>query len=290
MVSYVNELRRHVLVLLDRVPSIIAERDREHHTDAWPDSLDSLLSTLRISFNDTAHADKMKSRLVNIGQRTSDWNDKQWQETLLKVLGVDVYRRESWLGSHIKSFVNEGSSLITKLTEDTYHDVATTLTRGIRAGDRVETIKDALLTETDLGPGVFNKVETRARLIARDQIGKFNGELTRVRQESIGIKEYIWHTVLDERVRDSHASLEGMLCRWDDDTVYSDDDGETWKDRESIGAFVGQVGEDYQCRCWSEAVFPEEVTGEEPEEPTDEDYEQSDVYAEGRADGVRQEK
>jgi len=278
LIAVVNDLRSSVLALLDRLPAIIAERDREHHTDAWPDNLDTLLTTLRVQFDDTSHKEKIKSRLLDIGQKTSDWNDAQWQKTLLDVLGVDVYRRESFLGSHIKSFVQEGSSLITKLTEDTYNDVTGVLTRSIRAGDRVNTIKDALMEKTDLGPGVFNKVETRARLIARDQIGKFNGELTRVRQESIGIKEYIWHTVEDERVRDEHKALDGMLCRWDDDTVYSDDDGRTWKDRASIGAFIGQPGEDYQCRCWAEAVFPEEVTGE-PEEEEEDTTSEEDIAA-----------
>jgi len=272
-VSIVSALREATGEILGRLPHVIAQRDAETHTDAWPDSLDNLLTTLRIGFNDIAHSEKIKARLLDIGQKTSDWNDKQWQETLLKVLGVDVYRRESFLGSHLKSFVQEGASLITKLTEDTYHDVATTITRGIRSGDRVNTIKDAILTETDLGPGVFNKVETRARLIARDQVGKLNGELTRIRQEGIGVKWYRWHTVLDERVRESHAVLDGKICRWDDSTVYADsiEDAlaDNWLQRSEINGVEMQPGEDYQCRCWAEAIFPEEVTEEEA--PTEEE-------------------
>ena len=290
MISLVNELKAAVLVLLDRLPSIIAERDRDTHTDAWPDTLDTLLTMLRAHFSDAAHAEKIKARLLDIGQKTSDWNDKQWQNTLMQVLGVDVYRREQFLGSHLKSFVQEGSSLITKLTEDTYHDVATTITRDIRAGDRVETIKDDIMEETDIGPGIFDKVETRARLIARDQVGKLNGELTRVRQESIGVKWYRWHTALDERVRGkqgglypdadpSHAAMEGMICRWDDNSLYAetleDAQADNWLQRSSIDGTEAQPGEDIQCRCWAEAIFPEELTDEE--DTTDEDIAASNV-------------
>lgn len=265
LISVVNYLRRQTDEILIALPRILAQRDMETRTDAWPAELDRLLELLRNKFDEIEESDTIKAQLLDIGQKTAKWNDEQWQNTLRQVLGVDVFRRESWLGSHIESFVKEGASLITKLTEDTYHDISALLTRRIRAGDRVETIKKALMSETDLEPGVFKKLETRARLIARDQIGKLNGELTKLRQESIDVERYIWHTVEDERVRESHAALNDKLCRWDDDTVYSDDDGKTWKDRDEIGAFKGKPGDDYQCRCWAEAVFPEEV--EESEEP-----------------------
>ena len=54
-----------------------------------------------------------------------------------------------------------------------------------------------------------------------------------------------------ERVRESHRALNGKLCRWDDDTVYSEDGGKTWKSRAAIGGYIGHPGADYQCRCIS---------------------------------------
>ncbi len=42
--------------------------------------------------------------------------------------------------------------------------------------------------------------QRRAQLIARDQTSKLTGTLNQVRQESIGIDEYIWRTVQDTRV------------------------------------------------------------------------------------------
>ena len=91
--------------------------------------------------------------------------------------------------------------------------------------------------------------QSRAKLIARDQTSKLNGSLVKARAQAVGSKTYIWSSVGDERTRESHRVLNGMLCKMNDDTVYSDDNGETWKSRRSIGAFIGKPTEDYQCRC-----------------------------------------
>ena len=93
--------------------------------------------------------------------------------------------------------------------------------------------------------------ESRARLIARDQIGKLNSQLTRERNEALGIDKYIWSTSEDERVRESHKVMNGKLCRWDDPTVYSDDGGQTWKSRASIGGEQEHPGIPVNCRCIS---------------------------------------
>ena len=67
---------------------------------------------------------------------------------------------------------------------------------------------------------------------------------------------YVWDTSGDERVRESHAVMEGLLCRWDDATVCSYDGGRTWKPRPS-GAVLMHPGMDYQCRCCADAYFNE---------------------------------
>lgn len=58
--------------------------------------------------------------------------------------------------------------------------------------------------------------EKRAKLIARDQSAKINASLTRARHEEMGIKQYIWSTSGDERVRDSHAENDGKIFSYDD--------------------------------------------------------------------------
>jgi SPP1 gp7 family putative phage head morphogenesis protein len=104
----------------------------------------------------------------------------------------------------------------------------------------------------------------RANFIARDQIGKLNGHISQRRMESAGLSMYEWMTSGDERVRESHWIMDGLLCRWDDPTVYSDDGGKTWKDRPS-GAVLLHPGDDFQCRCTSLAYW-QEIVGEVDEQ------------------------
>lgn len=93
--------------------------------------------------------------------------------------------------------------------------------------------------------GRYGVAKSRAELIARDQIGKLNGQLTQQRQTSLGITEYVWSTSKDERVRDMHRDLEGTRQRWDDPPITNPKG-----DRNHPGG-------DYQCRCVAVAVLPE---------------------------------
>ena len=96
----------------------------------------------------------------------------------------------------------------------------------------------------------------RARLISRDQTTKLTGTLNQVRQEAIGVQEYIWHTVRDERVvgkpggvyppkpglekstaHGNHYERQGKKFRWD--TPPPD----------------GHPGQAIQCRCWAEPII-----------------------------------
>lgn len=82
-------------------------------------------------------------------------------------------------------------------------------------------------------------VESRAMLIARDQSSKLNAALTRARHEEVGIKKYMWSTSGDERVRDSHAELDGQMFSYDNPPA------------------VGNPGHDVNCRCVAIPVFDE---------------------------------
>jgi hypothetical protein len=74
--------------------------------------------------------------------------------------------------------------------------------------------------------------------------------------EEIGLDMYVWSTAFDDRVRDSHAAMEGLLCRWDDASVCSYDGGKTWVPRPS-DAITLHPGQDIQCRCVGLAYYPE---------------------------------
>ena len=77
--------------------------------------------------------------------------------------------------------------------------------------DRLENIVSDAVQNGTLTPQVTKQIQEltgvskrRAQLIAVDQIGKLNGQLTKYRQTMAGIQEYIWRTAGDNRVRPAH--------------------------------------------------------------------------------------
>ena len=52
--------------------------------------------------------------------------------------------------------------------------------------------------------------------LTRDQSNKASGQLTRARHQQLGITEYIWRAISDQRVRPSHAALNGTRQSWDE--------------------------------------------------------------------------
>ena len=92
----------------------------------------------------------------------------------------------------------------------------------------------------------FQSAGYNLRRLTRDQTGKAIGQLTQARHRQIGIEEYTWHTSQDERVRPSHAALDGTRQRWDSPPS------------------VGHPKEDIQCRCVAIPYIPEAETGVRP--------------------------
>ncbi len=99
----------------------------------------------------------------------------------------------------------------------------------------------------------MQKARNRAKLIARDQAAKINGQVARARQQGAGFKYFRWSTSKDVRVRDRHEHIaefdagfgEGIY-RWD--ALPLSDAGEPI-----------YPGKDIQCRCVAIPVFEDEI-------------------------------
>lgn len=146
-------------------------------------------------------------------------------------VGVDVYRSEPWLRVRQENWVAQNTALIKSIPEQHMARVEAIIRSGVMAGESPR----SLAKKIEEAGGVSKK---RAMLIARDQIGKANAELTQFRQTELGIKEYTWVTSHDERVRTSHKERDGKKFSWDKPP--SD----------------GHPGMPIQCRCHASPVFP----------------------------------
>lgn len=106
------------------------------------------------------------------------------------------------------------------------------------------------LSQRDLAKQIlerFDVTKSRARLIARDQVLKFNARASEALQRGAGVEGYFWSTSKDIRVRGlpggknphgHHHQLEGTRQSWNEPPVVDLRTGR----RE-------HPGKDYQCRC-----------------------------------------
>jgi SPP1 gp7 family putative phage head morphogenesis protein len=151
-----------------------------------------------------------------------------------QVVAIDLHAPDTGVPQHVRNFVAQQITLVKGLTEKTLADTHSVVLEGIRQGLRAEEIAKQLREQVGLS-------KTRATIIANDQVGKLHGELTRLRQTSLGIKRYRWATSRDELVRPGHRALEGTTQSWDEPPVVNARTGKR--------AHPGMDTHFYPCRC-----------------------------------------
>ena len=187
-----------------------------------------------------------------------DFGNKEFSRILDKGIHVNLPTSASGWNDMKSSWAEDNYTLITSNAKNYVSKINTLTEQAIVNGMSPKKLKEEIYKATE---GLTQK---HCKLIARDQMGKLNGQITQGQMEEIGLDCYVWSTAFDDRVRDSHAVMEGLLCRWDDASVCSYDGGKTWVDRPSAAVQL-HPGQDIQCRCVGLAYYPEltaEIEGE----------------------------
>ena len=177
-----------------------------------------------------------------IGLEVAAFNQGQYQKTVNSVLGVDIFLEEPYLVPQLELFANQNAQLIQNMTENEIERVSGIIQRGLQEGSSLESVTENIENS-------FGITRRHAKLIARDQTSKLNGSLTKLRQQELGVVEYRWQTSGDERVRKTHRVLDGKICRWDDPTVYLNEETGKWEKRSKIGGTQVHTSQDVNCRC-----------------------------------------
>lgn len=187
------------------------------------------------------------------GFAVSNFNDKQSQKFTKKILGQPFYPEERWMPVLVNTWSNANFSLIKSLSNEYIKKLNFIVSDGVMSGKTWNAMMK------DVRGMSKNITKTRAKLLTRDQIGKLNGNLTKRRQEEIGIDMYKWMSSRDERVRASHKKLDGKICRWDNNELYADSIADAksgrWKSRSAAGMEIGTPGSAIQCRCVGIPMF-----------------------------------
>lgn len=186
-------------------------------------------------------ANRLSFGLVN---RANQQNKEQTQRIYNQAFGIDLsgLLGDGAIREDMDKAVKENVDLITSIQTDFINEIGEKVFTNLSRGGRHENLTSIIKERGEVS-------KARAKFIARDQTAKLNAAFTESRSRALGLDLYEWGGAGDERERDSHFVLNGMLCKYSDPTVYSDDWGKTWKKRKTIGAFEGNPGQDYGCRC-----------------------------------------
>lgn len=241
----VNETRRAInRELVPVYRAALEEAQGLVRSDAWTDRIESAINTIKLSLTDRLYQGRRMT--ITLAEEISSWAKRPWQRLAEKQVGVDVFKYEAWLRPLLESWSQENAKLITSIPERYLDAVAQQAQSMVRQGRSTKAFQAELVKQ-------YNVTAARGKLIARTEVAKLNGQISKSRQTNLGVHEYTWSSAADERVRYSHKVLSGKICRWDDPTVYRNEGETVWRKRSSIGGYIGDPGEDYQCRCVSYA-------------------------------------
>lgn len=188
------------------------------------------------------------------GIQVAEFNEIQYEKSIDRVLEVDIFQEEPWLETQLDLFANQNAELIQNMTQNELNRVSGIIQRGLQEGSSLESVTENIENS-------FGITRRHARLIARDQTTKLNGSLTKLRQQNLGLQTYQWVTAGDERVRKDHRVLDFKICRWDDPTVFLNEETGKWEKRSRIGGTEVHPSQDVNCRCQPIARYEELFNG-----------------------------
>lgn len=181
-----------------------------------------------------------KKILVAISQQTEKLSVFEFKKACKRTLGIDL-RDDFFTGKYIEGFAKEWISdnvdLIVTIPNDALDDMKRIVFKNYLEGNTTTSILQEIQNR-------YGMAKRRARLIARDQVGKLNSEVTKFQQEKAGCKYYQWDTSGDKRVRKEHQELDGKIFSWDNSHPARDKKGN-----------IIQPGSPIQCRCVPLPVF-----------------------------------
>lgn len=194
-----------------------------------------------------SHAAKQMVTMIAAGQKST------WREAAMaSSKGRQIYKaimqefRTTTIGPAIQQTIQQNASLIKTVPQTLAREFTKLAEKRRFEGIRPEDITKEIQARAP------NLTEYQARRIARTESAKASTALIQARSENLGLDFYTWKSVSDERVRSSHASMDGILCRWSDppnpEAMFPGPDSHN-----SGGCY--HPGCIYNCRCRARPVL-----------------------------------
>ena len=208
-----------------------------HKTDSIDSDLDDVMTQLKeyiaVYYGTTYLTASMGTIITNIAESILGKNSNFFEAQVKIRAGVPISIDRPWWPETRALWEQQNFSLIKGMGEKFVQDLNTTIINSIQSGASYDEI---VVSIDKLSEGLAG---WRSRLLARYQIGKLNGMITKNQYQSIGMETYYWMTSQDERVRGnpagkfpkaipSHWIMQGLLCAWNNAMVYYDTAAKEW--------------------------------------------------------------
>jgi SPP1 gp7 family putative phage head morphogenesis protein len=192
-----------------------------------------------------AYADALVPWAIRVSQRMLDEVNGRdldsWRslgEAISRQLHRDITR--SPVGERMDDLLREQVTLIKSIPLEAAQRVQELTLKGLEDSTRSAEYIAEIMRSGEVA-------KSRAVLIARTEVARTAAVLNQVRAESAGSTHFTWKTANDASVRPDHKLLANKVFAWDDPPISDRRTGER--------ALPGQI---YNCRCYGEAIIPED--------------------------------
>lgn len=191
-----------------------------------------------------SHLRNIVRRMVGSARKTTAQSFKE--AAAKNTHGQEMYRliREELkgpLGERVASLIADNVAYIKTIPQEWASYVTKYAAREALKGKRPEQV------EAELRRVIPEHMAKNLKCIARTECAKANAAIVQARAEMCGITCYFWRCVKDERSRDSHRHMDGILVFYDDPPS-----PEALAGEKAYGRY--HAGNTFNCRCYQEVV------------------------------------
>lgn len=240
---------------MPEIMAIISEENKgTSNADFRKDSDDDILRKIRncfVGIRDRLNREWEGDSLERKIQQCADYTDQRqlsdWRKSVRSAIGLDIvddYFVGRQYSGMLAEWVRQNVGFVTSIEEECLTDLEEVIIEGFTAGKSPKAIANRLQER-------FGASQSKAKSLARDQIGTLTAQLTQTRHQAAEVSEYYWDTSGDSNVRPCHAELDGKRFRYDNPPPM-------WYMTKAGKKYTGRhcnPGEDYGCRCIARPVF-----------------------------------
>ena len=219
--------------------------------DSWVDDITAILNMIVDKWRSPAFkmiAQRLASKFV---RSADDVNRDRFNKDMGR-FGIDLYSDSPVITDYISASIFDNTRLITSIADQYLTQVESIVMTNVRAGNRSSAIVDTLRQQ-------FGVSQSRAKMIARDQVSKINANLAEKRQRESGFEYFRWVDSDDSRVRARHEKIADKVTAYGKGIYRYDNPPLSDK-----GVPI-KPGTDFSCRCIGIPISSAEVKNNQKE-------------------------